>query len=229
MINKHCEFDLKEWSAWGLGELLELTNFTHIHQGKPNVDSLSNMVKRRMPLLSKYIFDMQNKQSVQQAPIVFASKNAELNRTFKIIRSFDSDVSPTQFSMSVNNAIAGLLSVINADKSNYTVIDSLSGVLETAMVEASSMLDKHEYVKVVYFEDKPPEEIRFISKENIAQNAFVFLLQKGQGIQLSRQQNQTNKVEESALKLVKFLNKENTHYQSYNNRLQWNWNHNEGS
>jgi len=229
LINKHCEFDIKEWSAWGLGELLGLTNCTHIQQGKPNVDSLSSMVKRRMPLLSKYIFDMQSQQSVQQIPIVFASKNAELNRTFKIIRSFDSDVSPTQFSMSVNNAIAGLLSVINADKSNYTVIDSLSGVLETALVEASSMLDQNKYVNVIYFEDEPPVEISSISKENITQNAFVFLLQRGQGIQLSRQQNQTNKVEESALKLVNFLNKENMQYQSYNNRLQWNWSHTGGN
>ena len=227
MTNNEYKFSLKNWLAWGIGELSDLDNLSNIKNGVPNLDGISVMVKRRMPKLSKYIHALTQDIAIsdRNIPTVFASKNAELTRSFKIIRSLDADVSPTQFSMSVHNAIAGLLSVISQDDSKYIVIDSLSGILETALIEATSLLTEHNCVKVIYFDEDLPTELTESTSECNQPIVLLLVIEKGTEISLSSEANILNikPCKEDFKQLVMFLNKQKNTYHSTNKRLCWNW------
>ncbi len=150
-------FSIKQWALWDLSESAEFIGQEATYSGKPELIGVKPMVKRRMPMLARAIYELT--QGHKQMPIVYASKNGELSRTIKLIRQFGGDLSPALFSMSVNNAIPGLLSVIGEDNSSYTVIDSMSGVIEMAVYEAVSLLDQHAAIKVVYFEESSCPEL----------------------------------------------------------------------
>lgn len=157
------KFSIKNWSAWDLTSSQELGGYHQVQSGLPEMAGVKPMVKRRMPALAKVMHELAS--TVPLMPCVYASKNAELSRTIKIIRQYGGDISPTLFSMSVHNAIPGMLSVVNQDDSPYTVIDSMSGVVEMALLEAVSMLDQYDAVKVVYFEEPTADEYIEINKQ----------------------------------------------------------------
>lgn len=225
-------FNLKSWAAWGIGELAEITKLEKIKNGTPLLENIPPMVKRRMPMLAKYIFELNTilddslsiKTPKTAIPTVYASKNAELKRTFNIIRSFTGDVSPAQFSMSVHNAIAGLLSVINKDNSVYTVIDSMSGTLEAAVIEAISLLSEYDYVKVIYFDEDLPDELNSSFIGNNKPVAMCLLIEKGQQISLESSANHKNiESNENLIDLVEFFTLKTSSYTTINPRLIWTW------
>lgn len=229
MTENTYNFNISNWSAWMLGELSRLENMPQIKYGEPLLENISPMVKRRMPKLSKYIYDMDQSVDLEfdakDVPIVFASKNAELCRTFKIIRSFDTDVSPAQFSMSVHNAIAGLLSVIKKNNSVYTVIDSLSGPLEAAIIEAVSLLYEHKTVKIIYFDEDLPVELLNSYPDNNKPVVLMLLIQKGHNFSLVNEPN-TGKDSESLSQLLELLSLKANTYRSSIGRTTWNWKNN---
>ncbi len=240
LLKKLHYFNLKSWSAWSFGELSECLAGENLKQGTPKLDKINAMVKRRMPKLAKYIYELnqallttlqdtklEKKHEIQQRhiiPTIYASKNAELCRTFKIIRSFSSDVSPAQFSMSVHNAIAGLLSVIDADTSPYSVIDSLSGTLETAILEAISLFSEHQYVKIIYFDEELPQELdnSFANSPN-RPVVLSLLIEKGRQYALDFESNKQQKTCENLPELVALLSAKKSSYSCITPRLKWTW------
>ncbi len=179
------KFKLHAWSCCfpeSSQEHLEIENCLY---GKPELANLSPMVKRRMPLVAKAMAALDDEIDGHQLPAVYASKNAELSRTIKLIRQFDQDLSPAMFSMSVNNAIPGLLSVNNKNRHPYTVIDSLSGLLPMAFIEASTLLQSFPQVKVMIFEEKSSDE--FSQKFGIQDACFAaaFVISLGDELSLT--------------------------------------------
>ncbi len=182
--------------------------------------------RRRLPPVAKLCFSVIQKLNCANCPIIFASQNAELERTLNIIRSFDDEVSPAQFSLSVHNAIPGLLSILNKNKSIYTSIDCNSGIIETSIIDAVSMLNENDKVMIIYFEDNQPTEYKQLEEELHKITAFGMLLEKGQQFSISFKKNQTkaNSVEKNLMNISSWLsglknNKLTTNY----NRLVWEW------
>lgn len=195
-------FSIKQWSVWDLTENQEFAGYQHVYSGQPVLQGIKPMVKRRMPSLAKPIHELS--KDTTQMPTVYASKNAELSKTIKIIRQFGGDISPTMFSMSVHNAIPGMLSVIDHDESPYTVIDSMSGVVEMAVFEAISLLTKYETIRVVYFEEATAAE--FLDQTESADLAVVLQIIIAAGHQFSLETNpipNANKPKTSSNALIK--------------------------
>lgn len=134
--------------------------------------------------MAKQIQEINQTLDFPCVPTVYASKDAELSRTIGLIRQYGHDMSPASFSMSVHNAIPGLLSVINKDSSPYSVIDSMNGALEMAVVEATTLLEQYHQVKVVYFEEQTTEVLQPIMFEKDIPMILVLLLKKGNGFTL---------------------------------------------
>lgn len=152
--------------------------------GKPELSNIPPMVKRRMPMVAKAMAALDDEIGGHHLPAVYASKNAELSRTIKLIRQFEMDLSPALFSMSVNNAIPGLLSVIRKNNKPYTVIDSLSGLLPMAFLEASNLLQDFEVVKVVVFEEQSSIELNQQFAANDPCFAAAFVISRGNELSL---------------------------------------------
>ncbi len=95
------------------------------------------------------------------ARFIFCSRHGEFDRTVRILYSLiaEEPVSPADFSLSVHNALAGLLSIEWGNTAGHTVIaagiDSFCyGLLEGVVsLDASSPDDR---VMVVYFDDAIP-------------------------------------------------------------------------
>ncbi len=183
-------FTIDNWSIWDLDENLK-TDHINIYRGKANPSDLPAMTKRRMPPLARAMYCLQNTMSDAYLPTIYASKHAELSRTIGLIRQFGSELSPLHFSMSVNNSIPGLLSVIEKNKQPYTVIDSLSGIIEMAVFEAYSWLTKYDKVRVIYFEEKTQELIRNSFPVNDTALVLAMDISKGKKWSLSSNKQQS--------------------------------------
>jgi hypothetical protein len=94
------------------------------------------------------------------ARFIFCSRHGEFDRTLRVLNSLiaKEPVSPADFSLSVHNALAGLLSIAWENTAGHTVVaagtDSFGyGLLEgVACLEAASS----DRVMVVYFDDLLP-------------------------------------------------------------------------
>ncbi len=173
------KFAIKKWAMWDFSVSDEFSDFSRVSKGQPVLAEIKPMVKRRLPPLAKAIQEININEDLATMPCVYASKNGELSRTIKLIRQYGGDLSPTMFSMSVHNAIAGLLSVINADHSPYTVIDSMSGAIEMAVFEAVTLLRDNNAVKVLYFEESTDEDMSAMMADEDQAMVLMFVVERG--------------------------------------------------
>ena len=121
----------------------------------------------------------------QQPRFVFCSRHGEFDRTVSLLRSIVArePVSPADFSLSVHNALAGLLSIATKNPRGHTAIaaghDSFGyGMLEGALCLASATDEK---VLVVYFDAPLPESYAGIGDDSAAPFAVALLLAQGDG------------------------------------------------
>lgn len=91
--------------------------------------------------------------------IVFSSRHGELERNFSILDalSHDDDVSPTDFSMSVHNAAAGILTVIAGRKIPISSVSAGADSFVQALLEGVAALNDHRRVLIVDFDGAIPE------------------------------------------------------------------------
>jgi hypothetical protein len=116
----------------------------------------------------------------QQPRFVFCSRHGEFDRTVSLLRSIAArePVSPADFSLSVHNALAGLLSIATKNPRGHTAIaaghDSFGyGMLEGALCLAAVPDEK---VLVVYFDAPLPALYAPIGDDAAAAVALALLL-----------------------------------------------------
>lgn len=75
-------------------------------------------------------------------PIVFASRHGEVGRTQKMLCDLAEDelLSPTAFSLSVHNAICGIISINQKITANINAIAAAGSELTTTLIEAAGLL-----------------------------------------------------------------------------------------
>lgn len=220
------KFSIKTWAAWDLSDINGSNQCPRVFSGEPKPVDIAPMVRRRMPKISKAIYLLNEFCCSQKIPAIYASKNAELSRTLKIIRQYNSNLSPTLFSMSVNNAIPGLLSVLNKDKSPYSVIDSMSGVVEMALFEAVAQLKQNEAVKVVYFEESTIPEFTTIQTSLDTAFALMIVIERGDewSLRISKDKEKgLAQADSPTANYIKLLQGEIDSLTTQYDRIQWNW------
>lgn len=151
-----------------------------------DLSDIPAMQRRRLPEVAKRIHRFAQTLADEQTPVIYASHNGEISQTLSIIRSFSGDVSPAKFSLSVHNAIAGLLSVTHKNTQSYQAIDSLSGLIETAVVEAIGLLTKHHRVGIVYHDETLPTELMTTDENPPTTQVLALTLTRGQDYRLEK-------------------------------------------
>ncbi len=222
------KFAIKKWAMWDFSVSDEFSSFSRVSKGQPVLAEIKPMVKRRMPPLAKAIQEINTNEGLAAMPCVYASKNGELSRTIKLIRQYGGDLSPTMFSMSVHNAIAGLLSVINDDNSPYTVIDCMSGAIEMAVFEAVTLLRDNDAVKVLYFEESTDEDMSAMVADEDQAMVLMFVVERGDDLSVeindqgtsNEPLNRSNRLVKKILSLLE--GRVNQVVQAYG-RVTWVW------
>ncbi len=123
------------------------------------LSSIPKMLKRRLSPLARIVFcaAIPCLEEHSKIPAVFSSTHGELAKSFKMMEVIEAgeEISPTAFSLSVHNAIAGLFSMAYENKIQSTVIAPGEEGIAAAFIEAMGLLDEGEKQVLIVLYDEP--------------------------------------------------------------------------
>jgi hypothetical protein len=147
----------EEWLAWA-----QSPRMLADQQEQPECLSLPPMQRRRLSRLARMTMEVASPLcgDDEQLPFVFASRHGETTRTFNLLGDVagEQPLSPTQFGLSVHNAIAGQWSLLRGQRGESVAIAGEADTFEHAMLEASTLLAAGAAsVLAVIAEEVPPD------------------------------------------------------------------------
>lgn len=148
-----------QWLEWCKNPPQESCTTSHSNYSADSIDSsaIPAMLRRRlspmgraatsclMPLLSNL------NNSSTSTPIIFASRHGETSRTHKMLTEIAANelLSPTAFSLSVHNAICGIISINQKVTANITAIAANGDELMATLTEALGLLNSSDCSEVL--------------------------------------------------------------------------------
>lgn len=235
-------FNIAQWRAWapGLASVDEWQQWSRhpaplqASDEAPDVSFLPAMQRRRLGRMARMAFAVgwPLAEGHSRLPMVFVSRHGETPRTFDILRELAANepLSPTQFSLSVHNAVIGLWSIMRGETSEMTAIAASGDGLEHGVMEAAALLaEGTPAVLLVVTEEQPPQAYAKWIDDVPFPYALGLLLTPGDDWQLTLSTD-TQATERSqwphALNLLRAINtRQPTFEHSWTNRL-WTWRRN---
>lgn len=232
------QFDIDQWRAWAPGLTTAGDWATWAREpGYPNDDSepdvsfLPALQRRRLSRLARMAFAVATPLAEGQPPmpLVYASRHGETPRTFAILSDMarEEPLSPTQFSLSVHNAIIGLWSIQQHDRSEMTALAAEGDGLEHAVMEAALLLaEGAPSVLVVVAEDQPPAAYQPWIDDVPFPYALALRLRPGDGWQLrleAAEDGQPPSTWPHALELIRLLLGQQSHLTQQWKSRRWTW------
>ena len=232
------QFDIDQWRAWGPGvesadawTAWARSPVVLTAEAEPDVSFLPAMQRRRLSRLARMAFAVATPlvEGQPAMPLVYASRHGETPRTFAILSDLarEEALSPTQFSLSVHNAIIGLWSILQNDTSEMTALAAEGDGLEHAVMEAALLLGEGApAVLLVIAEDQPPAAYQPWISDVCFPYAVALLLKPGHGWQLNLSPANGEAAAGEwphALELVRALATGRGHLQHQWKRRLWTW------
>ena len=146
---------------------------------KAPVKFLSPIMRRRLSPLGRAVIEsvypLYDPQSDELTPMVFASRWGDIGLTVKLLQTLGQheELSPTAFSTSVHNAIAGLFSILFHHHGNSIALSGGCACTSAALIEATSLLTQYRTVIVTVYDDQTPEPFDRFHPQNFP---FAFSL-----------------------------------------------------
>lgn len=232
-------FNIAQWRAWAPGletvddwqQWSRSPSIVESGSAAPDVSFLPAMQRRRLSRLARMAFSVgwPLAEGHAQLPLVFVSRHGETPRTFDILSDLAADLplSPTQFSLSVHNAVIGLWSILRGETSEMTALAAAGDGLEHGVIEAGALLaDGAPAVLLIVTEEQPPHAYAEWVDDVPFPYAVGLLLTPGTDWQLSLSPDDENLSRAEwphALSLLRTLLSQQTCCQhSWKNRL-WSW------
>lgn len=137
----------EDWQHWAAGRKSIGGDPDNGHNSLPNVQAIPAMLRRRLSSLGKVALATAMpllEQVTTPTPTVLVSRHGDLNRTVTLLTDLAraEELSPTHFSLSVHNAIGGLLSITRNDPSSITALACGFDDVSTALLEAQAILSE---------------------------------------------------------------------------------------
>ncbi|MDO5058411.1 MAG: beta-ketoacyl synthase chain length factor [Neisseria sp.] len=147
--------DEAQWRLWAE----DAAAVQDLPEYKPALAFLPPLQRRRLGAAARLICDAAwpLAQAFPDMPLVYASHDGEINRSFELwLELFKSgSVSPTSFGLSVHNAPAGQWSMLRADMSESTALAVSADGLETALAECYALLQEGTSRVLLLLADEP--------------------------------------------------------------------------
>lgn len=238
-------FNIAQWRAWapGLESVDDWQAWSRQPVALPSCDAapdvsfLPAMQRRRLSRLARMAFSVgwPLAEGLEHLPLVFVSRHGETPRTFDILSDLAAEepLSPTQFSLSVHNAVIGLWSIMRGETSEMTALAAAGDGLEHGVLEAASLLNEGApAVLLVITEEYPPKAYAPWIDDVPFPYALGLLLTPGDEWQLTLSASESKHDAKSpdewphALNLLRALSTgQSALRHPWKNRL-WNWRHN---
>ncbi|MGR9105684.1 MAG: beta-ketoacyl synthase chain length factor [Gammaproteobacteria bacterium] len=150
------DFVIQKWASW---PPLDDESESCADQESGLLASIPKMLRRRLSPLARTVFCAARQCIDGDAvmPLVFSSAHGELEKTFTMMKmlEFGEEISPTAFSLSVHNAIAGLFSMASLNRLENTAIAPGEEGMAPAFLEALGLLAEGAKQILVAFYDEP--------------------------------------------------------------------------
>ena len=174
-------FKVSKWSAWVQGDSRGLS----VADTPPPIPA---MLRRRLGTVGRAAAGLVMDTLPAQANpvVVFCSRHGDIERTLKVLHSLtcEEPVSPMDFSLSVHNAIAGILSIHNGVTAGISSISACGEELVPALLEAAAFLSADcRQVMCVHCEVPLPEI--FHADEPGLAYASCYILSADEGVSLT--------------------------------------------
>lgn len=152
----------------------------------PALPQVPAMQRRRLSPLTKIAFDVAFSQPVcADTPLVFASRHGDLHKTLELLTDVvqQQPLSPTQFALSVHNAIVGQYSIFQQHQAAHSSVAGGDSSLHYAVLEAFGLMTDPQIteVLVVYADQPVPELYQVFVQQPHRPQAAALLLSKTQG------------------------------------------------
>jgi len=156
--------------------------FLDAASGPPDTAFIEPLLRRRLSTLGRGMLHCAGRVAgdVPALRSVFASRHGEPSRTMPMLEDLAKglDISPTQFSMNVHNAVAGIWSISRQDRSACTALGAGPESFGWGLLEAYSLHRAHGETPVlfVYGDDRLPEVLTEFEPAQAPLHALAFLI-----------------------------------------------------
>lgn len=185
------DFIVFNWSAWCPD--LDVSDNRLITADNITVPAcVPKMLQRRLSPLARAVFAVADRciTAGEALPVVFSSAHGELSKSLAMLQAIEAgeELSPTAFSLSVHNAIAGLFSIAYHNHQEITVIASGQEGIAPAFIDALGILHEGAAAVLMVFYDEPVADFYPIAPFNLSATPCVLALRialSGAGLPLS--------------------------------------------
>ncbi|RUO72010.1 beta-ketoacyl synthase [Pseudidiomarina sediminum] len=199
------------------------------------LQSIPASTRRRLSPYAKLLMRgvlqlLEHHPQAAKIPVVLASQHGDLHRTIKLLHELAADqpLSPTQFSLSVNNAVLGQLSILLGNTAAMTTIAAGERTFAMGWLEASLQLQQAPEVLFIYTDEPPPEP--YLEHAALPERSFTFvtLLSREEGCPVRFETHQAATANTSLISAAEHLQRSITQLQATqvelcrdNQRWQW--------
>jgi hypothetical protein len=171
-------YDKPAWLAWSTRP------YPPTGDEVPAMSEMPAMHRRRLERVGRVALQVAywcQSTEVGDIPLVFASRHGDIQRTYAMLEALarDEALSPTQFGLSIHNAIVAQYSIARALKRNYSAVAAGKSTAEAAVLEAFGLLiDGAEEVMIVMYDGLLPKPYRMFEDEICAEYAWAWRIRK---------------------------------------------------
>lgn len=222
--SRMIEYD--HWMQWASG-MLQIDDFD-VYQ--PTASFLPPLKRRRLNFLAKLMSEAvwPLKAQFGHLPMVYASHEGEINRSFELWLSLwkDEMVSPTSFGLSVHNALPGQWSMLVEDKSEHTALALGADGLEAALAECYGLLREGAKQVLLVLADEPLSGDYAVNAERAPlPYVLAMVISAGDTFELEciPDTGRNNDVYWGALEWIRFMLRDEPQHIRYYEGRRWLW------
>jgi Beta-ketoacyl synthase, N-terminal domain len=205
---------VQDWRTWLNGGL------SPSPEDQPDVSFLPGLLRRRLDRLGRMALytAWPCAEGLDSIQYIFASRYGDMNRTVELLTALANEdtLSPTLFTLSVHNNVAGLFAIARGDRSAATAMAAGADTLVLSILEGANMIaEGAKHVVVTYADDLVPDIYReFVTEDTMHPFAISLLLTPVNEVPLrcrmGRYTGSITQQQSSETALIRFLSEDAT-------------------
>lgn len=228
------ELEIRAWSAWApdCGDPVDTNEKTTL----PDVSWVPANMRRRLSSFTKMaLFAAQNAGKESPSETIFATRHGDLAKTLQQLHNLvqEEPLSPTQFALSVHNAVSGQYAIAAGNQCASTTLSAGINTFDMALIAAYARLtaeSRLSHVLLVVTDETVPEiyQGHGVDAEPSAALALQVGLarqkRRGHSVQFQSTTTHNNEITHSNMhRVLKFLQENWTGLEYENAGYNWRW------
>ena len=233
------KFNIKQWAAWAPnidspedGLRGSMKPYPSFGDQAPDVSAISAMQRRRLNRITRMAYHVVNQiDGTAHLPQVYCSRHGDLPKSTELLiqLAHQEPLSSLNFGLSVHNAVAGNISILQNNIHPITSLAACAQGIACALLEAvTQAYEIHGDVLLVVYDEQVPDvyAAKLEYRNNVA-FAYALLISEGDGFEMTwRESSPVNVIFDlpPELMFLAWLLNENSFVWTFDTgRAQWQW------